>query len=443
MSDLFRSAMSARLAKLPLELPPHPGHDDDDGDSFGFENEMEEEMENETESSDSLGVLPGGGLGPPAMPFLTPRPKASRPPNPDFAPISAAGYFTDALQVVVPSRALDVRVYYTAPRWADGGGARNGSTVMVCHHGAGYSGLSFACLAKEIQGLGRGECGVLAADARRHGKTRSTASADKEDEDLSIGVLVDDFVATLRAVFPDPAVAPALLLVGHSMGGAVVARACPLLLEAKFRVSGIAVLDVVEGSALDALPHMHSLLNARPDGFDSVEAGIQWHVKTKTIRSTTSARVSVPTTLVPTSPSASSSSPSPTPTPSGTTPSSTGLRTRTLIGTGTTKQHPHAYTWRTPLRSTAPYWSGWFTGLSSAFLDARAARLLLLAGTDRLDRPLMIAQMQGKFQLEVINGVGHMLHEDDPTTVASILIDFWRRNDRIRLPTKIKGVGDA
>jgi len=30
------------------------------------------------------------------------------------------------------------------------------------------------------------------------------------------------------------------------------------------------------GSALEALPHMHSLLNARPDGFDSPEEAIEW-----------------------------------------------------------------------------------------------------------------------------------------------------------------------
>jgi protein phosphatase methylesterase 1 len=50
MSDLYRSALSTRLAKLPLELPPS---DEDD-----------EELE---EESDSLGSLPGSGLGPPAM----------------------------------------------------------------------------------------------------------------------------------------------------------------------------------------------------------------------------------------------------------------------------------------------------------------------------------------------------------------------------------------
>ncbi|KAJ6543571.1 Alpha/Beta hydrolase protein [Mycena vulgaris] len=384
MSDLYRSAMSARLAKLPLDLPPSD----------------EDEESEESEAGDSLGFLPGSGLGPPAMPALTPRSKPKRPPNPDFAPISAADFFADALQVSVESRRLDCRVYYTPPKFADG-------TVMVCHHGAGYSGLSFACLANEITGVSKGECGVLALDARRHGKTKSTA--DTEDEDLSIGVLVDDFVHTLRAVFPDPAAAPTLLLVGHSMGGAVAVRACPLLLEHKYRVSGVAVLDVVEGSAIEALPHMHSLLNARPDGFDSPEDAIEWHFKTKTIRNSHSARVSIPSIITP--------APAP---------------------------GPHPYTWRTPLRSTAPYWPSWFTGLSEAFLAARTARLLLLAGTDRLDRPLMIAQMQGKFQMVVAAGVGHMLHEDDPTHVAEILLDFWRRNDRVRLPFKgIKGVGEA
>jgi protein phosphatase methylesterase 1 len=40
---------------------------------------------------------------------------------------------------------------------------------MVCHHGAGTSGLSFACFAKEVSDMTKGECGVLALDARRHG----------------------------------------------------------------------------------------------------------------------------------------------------------------------------------------------------------------------------------------------------------------------------------
>jgi len=90
------------------------------------------------------------------------RPKSKRAPNPNFSPISASGFFEDALQVSIPSRNLDCRIYYTPPKVGNG-------TVMICHHGAGYSGLSFACLAKEITEMTKGECGVLSLDARRHG----------------------------------------------------------------------------------------------------------------------------------------------------------------------------------------------------------------------------------------------------------------------------------
>jgi protein phosphatase methylesterase 1 len=38
---------------------------------------------------------------------------------------------------------------------------------------------------------------------------------------------------------------------------------------------------------------------------------------------------------------------------------------------------------------------GWFTDLSAKFLGIRTAKLLVLAGTDRLDKPMMIGQMQG------------------------------------------------
>lgn len=60
------------------------------------------------------------------------------------------------------------------------------------------------------------------------------------------------------------------------MGGAVMTRAVPILQGLKYSITGVVVLDVVEGSALDALPHMNSVLNARPDGFDSVERAVAW-----------------------------------------------------------------------------------------------------------------------------------------------------------------------
>ena len=54
-----------------------------------------------------------------------------------------------------------------------------------------------------------------------------------------------------------------------------------------------------------------------------------------------------------------------------------------------------SWMWRTDLAATQPYWEGWFVGLSKKFLKSKGGKLLLLAGTDRLDKELMIGQMQG------------------------------------------------
>ena len=62
---------------------------------------------------------------------------------------------------------------------------------------------------------------------------------------------------------------------------------------------------------------------------------------------------------------------------------------------GSTVGVDRPWTWRTDLAATQPYWEGWFVGLSKKFLEAKGGKLLLLAGTDRLDKELMIGQMQG------------------------------------------------
>lgn len=68
------------------------------------------------------------------------------------------------------------------------------------------------------------------------------------------------------------------------------------------------------------------------------------------------------------------------------------------------------YTWRIDLTRTEQFWRGWFEGLSSKFLSVPCAKLLLLAGVDRLDRDLTVGQMQGKFQMQVLPQV----NRDDP-----------------------------
>ncbi|KAG1834251.1 hypothetical protein EV424DRAFT_1310583 [Suillus variegatus] len=133
---------------------------------------------------------------------------------------------------------------------------------------------------------------------------------------------------------------------------------------------------------------IHAILNSRPEGFDIVQEAIKWHVNTGLVHNPTSARVSIPSIVVPTG---------------SLTPS-----TRANIG--------FKYKWR------------WFPSLSSLFLGLYYARLLVLAGAERLDTTLTVSQMQGKFWLEVMasSGVGHLMHEDGPTKLAEILADFWR-----------------
>jgi protein phosphatase methylesterase 1 len=63
-------------------------------------------------------------------------------------------------------------------------------------------------------------------------------------------------------------------------------------------------------------------------------------------------------------------------------------------------------------------------GLTKCFLSIKIPKILLLAASDRMDKDLTIAQMQGKFKLCVINNVGHIIHEDDPNETFNIIDNF-------------------
>ena len=187
-----------------------------------------EDGDEEEEEADTLGSLPSMPPPPTSLPRTGSGSASAKPSYLDsYKPVSASGYFDQALEVNVPSAQLDFRVYYTPPK-------RKSGTVLVCHHGAGYSALSFACFAKEITRLSNRECGVFAFDVRRHGmqtllfdhdifprchnaftgKTVPTPECQTPDvdADLDITTLVNDCMSLLTAVFPDPAASPSLLV---------------------------------------------------------------------------------------------------------------------------------------------------------------------------------------------------------------------------------------
>lgn len=293
------------------------------------------------------------------------------------------------------------------------------SPVFAFHHGAGSSGRTFAVLSKKLRQFFTDQAedghvpGIIAYDIRHHGQTKIRDAPSNAKPDYSLEALSSDFLEVVKRVYErnnwiaDEAVetvgsagtteVPPLLLVGHSLGGSVITTAAS---TGRFpaHIIGAVLLDIVEGSAVEALESMNMILNSRPKSFETLEKGIEWHIRSSTIRNRESASVSVP-----------------------------GVLTQ---NSGSDKGARHPWTWITNLRETEGYWPSWFKGLSTRFLTIPSARLLILAGTDRLDKELMIGQMQGKYQLIVFQDSGHFVQEDTPDKTALSLLDFWTRNDR-------------
>lgn len=315
-----------------------------------------------------------------AMESSTPQPTPSLPASGRFAPLPWQGHFDEERDISVPKSENKFHLYL----------AGSEGPVVFCLHGGGFSGLSFALAA----GLMKNKVRVVAMDFRGHGLSETS-----NDTDLSIETLRSDVFDVIDTLYGNSP--PALILVGHSMGGAVAVHCA-----AKRRLHTLAalvVLDVVEGTALASLSYMQSYLSSRPLHFPSVEKAIEWSVKGGALRNVDSARVSVASTLK-------------------------------------YNEEKQCYTWLTALEETEAHWKGWYIGLSDLFLSCPVPKILVLAGTDRLDRSLTIGQMQGKFQMMVLRNTGHAIQEDVPDELARIILGFIDRNCITASGVKISSV---
>ena len=191
---------------------------------------------------------------------------------------------------------------------------------IICLHGAGHSGLSFAPLA-----LINKDYRIISFDFRGHGfNTQSPYN------DFSEKTLINDTMQVLNHIhekYPEEN----LILLGHSMGGSIA---------------------------------------------------------TKTIES---ARISVPPLL----------------------------KEEKNEKTGKT-----VYKFKTNLLDSKPFWNEWFIGLTKAFLSCNIPKMLMLAGIERMDKDLTIAQMQGKYKLSIMRNVGHIMHEDKPDEAMKFIKEF-------------------
>eukprot|EP01071_Lankesteria_metandrocarpae_P010550 Lankesteria_metandrocarpae@DN5348_c0_g1_i1.p1 len=307
----------------------------------------------------------------------------STEPNTD----SFSVYRTRTDSTVVDSTAGNGCVHSAAAVGHEGGGG----LWFVLLHGAGHSALSWALVARLLK---RNGYRSLAYDARGHGKTKCLRNAA-----LSADNLVDDGVRLLKECFVNgheattadevTAAATQVVLVGHSMGGAIASKIATSPDLPTGLVVGLVVLDAVEGIAMTALPGMRNFVKRFPSSFPKPEAAVDWSVQVGILSNIESANISIPSQIYKTS-------------------------------TGKWK-------WILDLASTEQYWAGWFKGLSEAFVSAKLPKVLMLAGEERLDKPLMIAQMQGRFQLTLLTKSGHVLEEDQPNETCEVLVNLARR----------------
>ncbi|XP_029035790.1 protein phosphatase methylesterase 1 isoform X4 [Osmia lignaria lignaria] len=331
----------------------------------------------------------------------------------DYDPVQWCPYFDESEDVKIGNNTFHV---YTK--------GTEGPTLVLLH-GGGYSALTWAEFTKSIMTMV--VCKVMAIDLRGHGDTYTT-----NEEDLSGDTLAEDVAAVIQATLENTPV----ILVGHSMGGAVAVRAAPLITN----LSGLGVIDVVEGTAMDALASMQSFLRSRPSSFSSISQAIEWCVRSGQIRNVQSAKVSVPgqiknieTNKLATHDIDSLSQSSYECDCEPTIPREDIIQEEEPVNMPpplppTTATATRKYVWRIDLSKTEQYWFGWFKGLSTAFLNVPVPKVLLLAGVDRLDRELTVGQMQGKFQMQVLPACGHAVHEDVPDKVAEAIATFMVRH---------------
>jgi len=325
------------------------------------------------------------------------------------------------------------------------GGSRDAPVTICLLHGAGYSALTWSLMSHHLTSLVNVR--VVALDLRGHGESQVS-----DQEDMSCETMASDIKHILNALLGENH--SGVVLIGHSMGGALAAAVAH---EEIPGLQGIIVEDVVEGTAIEALAGMHTVLQNRPKQFQSLEQAVEWCVRSGQVRNLESARVSMPGQLVSQdltlaakiiedkvedADETSTEAPAKREKIDNSDsikeededdanfkiPTSPVVPKNVDISPPQTFTGSQIYKWRIDLSRTEPYWRGWFQGLSQRFLSAQGAKMLLLAGVDRLDKDLTVGQMQGKFQMQVLPQVGHTVHEDSPEKVAELIASFLVRN---------------
>ncbi|XP_075891448.1 protein phosphatase methylesterase 1-like [Nelusetta ayraudi] len=327
----------------------------------------------------------------------------------DYSPVSWQEYF-DHMEDVNVAQADNRDVFRVYKAGSEG-------PLLVLLHGGGHSALSWAVFTTAI--ASRVTCRVLAMDLRGHGDTLVC-----QTDDFSTQTMSSDIANVIQACYGETP--PPIVLIGHGVGGAIaVHTASNMLLPTTV---GLVAIDVVEGSAMEALHSIQNFLKGRPKSFKSVDHAIEWSVKSGQIRNLESARVSMVGQIKRCEVDEADPLEQASPVPDVVVERNEEFYDQTYVNEKEHAASESVYKWRIDLSKSEKYWDGWFRGTSNLFLACNLPKLLLLAGIDRLDRDLTIGQMQGKFMMQVLPPCGHAVQEDKPEKVADAVASFLLRH---------------
>uniref|UniRef100_A0A8C6S5B5 Protein phosphatase methylesterase 1 n=1 Tax=Neogobius melanostomus TaxID=47308 RepID=A0A8C6S5B5_9GOBI len=296
--------------------------------------------------------------------------------------------------------------------------AGNDGPLLVLLHGGGHSGLSWAVFTTAI--ASRVICRVLAMDLRGHGRYFPRSNVNLWSKHIH------DVANVIRACYGETP--PPVVLIGHGVGGAIAVHTASNMLVPN--TVGLVAIDVVEGSAMEALHSIQNFLKLRPKSFQSMEHAIEWSVKSGQIRNLESARVSMTGQIkrceVEETDSVDSAPELASPLPDVVVEHNKEFFDQTYVNdkenaavdVSPSEDQPSVYEWRIDLSKSEKYWDGWFRGLPTSFS----------AATYRLDRELTIGQMQGRFMMQVLPPCGHAVQEDRPEKVAEAVASFLLRH---------------
>lgn len=204
-------------------------------------------------------------------------------------------------------------------------------------------------------------------------------------EDMSIEALLCDCLHVIELLKVRH-----VILIGHSLGGAVMTRVASAPSSEKV-VLGLIVIDAIEEVANASIGKIDFVLASRPKRFATLEEA--------------AAKARGPVSKL-------------------------SLRDQLR------EQGDGTWTWKADLEAMRSSWPCWFAGQDERFLKVGCPKLLITSDVE-LSKPLLVGQMQGRFQLFRVRNSSHMLHEECPEQISEALLSFIKRTSSMLPPSPI------